>query len=132
MPLYEVMYIIQPDKDEEGFAEAISRLNEHIKREGGEIVWEKKMGLRKLAYEIDDFKEGYYVVIHVKAEAGIVPALEHFFKVNEGYLRFLVVSLEEEDEAPETLEEAEEESTEVVEEETAGGGEEVEPRAEEQ
>ncbi len=130
MPLYEIMYIIQPEKDEEGISEAISRVNELLKREGGRIVSEKKMGLRKLAYEIDDFKEGYYMLTHVRAEAGIVPALEHFFKVNEGYLRFLVIGLGEEEEAEEDAETVEEPAEEA---ETAEGeGEaEMEPRAEE-
>jgi small subunit ribosomal protein S6 len=96
MPLYEVMFIIQPDLEGEALEGAISRVKELITREKGEVISLKKMGKRKMAYEIKDFKEGFYVIANLEASREIVPALDHFFKVNEGYLRYIVIRLEEE------------------------------------
>ncbi|MEW5919516.1 MAG: 30S ribosomal protein S6 [Bacillota bacterium] len=94
MNLYEVMYIIKPDIEGEELEEAITRVSEVMEKEGGKIGLLKKTGKRKLAYEIDDYKEGYYVLLNVQAEPVIVPALEHFFKVTEGYLRYIVIRLD--------------------------------------
>ena len=97
MAIYEVMYIIQPDFDSEELLEsAIEKVNSTIESTGGEIVSQKKVGKRRLAYEIDDYKEGVYMLINVQAEHSIVPVLEHFFKVNEGYLRYMILRLDEE------------------------------------
>jgi small subunit ribosomal protein S6 len=96
MPLYEVMFIVQPDLEGEALEGAISRVKELMERENGEIVSLKKMGKRKMAYEIKDFKEGFYVIVNLQASREVVPALDHFFKVNEGYLRYIVIRLEEE------------------------------------
>jgi len=97
LTLYEVMYIIQPDMEsEEALEEAIEKVNNTIENTGGEIVAQKKIGKRRLAYEIDDYKEGIYVLINVRADHSFVPALEHFFKVNEGYLRYMILRLDNE------------------------------------
>ena len=91
------MYIVQPNLEDEALEEAVLKVKELIEREKGEVISFKKMGKRKLAYEIKDFKEGFYFVANVKAEANVVPALDHFFKVNEGYLRYIVIRLEGEE-----------------------------------
>ncbi len=91
MSLYELMFIIRPDLEDEALEEAILKVKELAEKENGAVISLKKMGKRKLAYEIDDFKEGIYVVADLKAEANVVPALDHFFKVNEGYLRYIVI-----------------------------------------
>ena len=97
MAIYEVMYIIQPDLDSEELLDsAMEKVNSTIESTGGEIVSEKKVGKRRLAYEINDYEEGVYVLINVQAEQTIVPVLEHFFKVNEGYLRYMILRLDEE------------------------------------
>ncbi len=97
LSFYEVMYIIQPDLDSEELLEAaLEKVNSTIEGTGGVILSQKKVGKRRLAYEIDDYKEGMYMLINVQAEQTIVPVLEHFFKVNEGYLRYMILRLDEE------------------------------------
>lgn len=96
MPMYEIMFIIQPDVEGDLLEEAINRVRDLLEKEGARIVNLKKIGKRRLAYEINDFKEGYYVLLNVEAERAIVPVLEHFFKVTEGYLRYIVIRLEQE------------------------------------
>jgi len=96
MSMYEVMFIVQPDLEGELLEGAISKVQDLLEKEGARIVNLKKVGKRRLAYEINDFKEGFYVLLNVEAEFTIVPVLEHFFKVTEGYLRYIVIRLEEE------------------------------------
>jgi len=96
MKLYELMFIIEPDIEGDPLEEAISKVTDLLEREGASIVNLKKMGKRRLAYEINDFKEGYYVLLNAESDTPIVPSLEHFFKVTEGYLRYMVIRLDEE------------------------------------
>lgn len=50
-------------------------------------VW----GRRKLAYEIDDQKEGHYVLINFSAEPDFPKELERVLKITDGVLRYLIV-----------------------------------------
>lgn len=96
MTLYEIMFIVQPDREGDALEEAVFRVKEVVERENGEVVSLKKLGKRRLAYEINDQREGSYILAHVRADKEVIPVLEHFFKVNEGYLRYIVIRLEEE------------------------------------
>ncbi len=115
MNLYEVMYIINPDIEGEELEEAIARVSEVMEKEGSEVEQVKKIGKRRLAYEINDIKDGYYVLVNVRAEPKIVPALEHFFRVTDGYLRYMVVRLDDEKQTAvkEVLEETKENNNEI-------------------
>lgn len=95
MPLYEVMFIVQPDREGDALEEAVFKVKEVVEKENGEVVSLKKLGKRRLAYEIKDFREGSYILAHLQAKKEVVTVLEHFFKVTEGYLRYIVVRLEE-------------------------------------
>ncbi len=96
MPLYEIMFIVQPELEGDLLEESVNRVTDVINKEGGEIVSSKKLGKKRLAYEINDFKEGSYFLIHTRCGKELVPTLDHFFKVNEGYLRYIVIRLNEE------------------------------------
>ena len=115
MNLYEVMYIINPDIEGEELEEAIARVSEVMEKEGSEVEQVKKIGKRRLAYEINDIKDGYYVLVNVRAEPKIVPALEHFFRVTDGYLRYMVVRLDDEKQTAvkEVVEETKENNNEI-------------------
>ena len=128
MNLYEIMYIIKPDIEGEDLEEAIARVKEVLEKEGSVIEQVKKMGKRRLAYEINDIKDGYYVLLNVRAEPGIVPALEHFFKVSEGYLRYMVIRLDDQKHKAADEELQEEAKEEVIE----GAAEEVKEEAKEE
>ncbi len=117
MNLYEIMYIIKPDIEGEDLEEAIARVKEVLEKEGSLIEQVKKMGKRRMAYEINDIKDGYYVLLTVRAEPGIVSALEHFFRVTEGYLRYMVIRLDDQKHKAvdeELQEEIKDEETEAV------------------
>ncbi|MDB5095092.1 MAG: ribosomal protein, partial [Candidatus Eremiobacteraeota bacterium] len=66
---YEVTYILRPSLEETEVDERANALAEDVKARGGELVGElEKMGKRRLAYEIDDVREGYYVVMKFRSE----------------------------------------------------------------
>jgi len=65
-----------------------------IESHGGEIKKLDKWGKRKLAYEVKDFREGYYVVLQVKAEPKLAAELDRVFKITDEVLRHMIVRQE--------------------------------------
>ncbi len=96
MQFYEIMFIVQPEYEGEELESAIASVTGVLENVGAEVTSVKKIGKRRLAYEINDIKEGNYVLVYVQSGNEIVPSLDHFFKVSEGYLRYMVVRSKEE------------------------------------
>ncbi|MFD2707201.1 MULTISPECIES: 30S ribosomal protein S6 [Salibacterium] len=92
---YEVLYIIAPSVDENGIKEMVERYNNVLTNQGAEIEKVDEMGKRRLAYEIDDLKDGYYVVVYIKAEPGATDEFERLVKMDDNVIRHLVVKNED-------------------------------------
>ena len=87
---YELIYIMNPaigDEAIQATTEKIQALVESSSTVDKIDVW----GRRRLAYEINDQKEGFYVLIDFSAEAEFPKELERVLKITEGVLRYLVV-----------------------------------------
>jgi small subunit ribosomal protein S6 len=95
MNAYELMYIINPALDEEGTNAVIEKFRGLIETNGGEIVKLDKWGKRKLAYEINDFKEGYYILCHFKAGADVPKELDRVLKITEDVVKHMILRIEE-------------------------------------
>lgn len=66
MRKYEVMYIIRPTLEMEAKKALIAELNTILTTRGTETVSVNEWGTRDLAYEINDFKKGYYAVFYTQ------------------------------------------------------------------
>lgn len=92
---YEVMYIIKPGFEEDKYAEIIEKYNALIQANGGEILKVEPWGKRRLAYEIEKLREGYYVLLRINGEPELPRELERNFKIADEIMRYLVVRVEE-------------------------------------
>ena len=93
MDVYEVMFIIIPELDEEQVENTISRFHTIIERTGGEPGDVNHWGRRKLAYEIDHRTDGYYVVMEFTAGERTLVELKRILRVSDDVLRHMVVKL---------------------------------------
>jgi small subunit ribosomal protein S6 len=93
MNKYEVMYIISPTVEEEQVKALVEKFNELIS-EHGEIEKVEEWGRKKLAYEVQDQKEGYYVLVYFTANPEFPTELERNFKINENILKYLILNRE--------------------------------------
>ena len=66
MNQYEINYIIRPDIDEAVKTELIERFDKILTDNGAEIIESKDCSKRRLAYEINDFREGIYHIVKSK------------------------------------------------------------------
>ena len=93
---YEVTYILRPTLEETDMDARVETIAESLKTQGGEVVGDiEKLGKRRLAYEIDDVREGYYVVMKFKSEAAASKELaERQMRLNEDVMRALFAKLD--------------------------------------
>jgi len=93
---YEVTYIIRPTLEETEIDGRVEHFSELLKQGGGEVVGEiEKMGKRRLAYEIDDTREGYYVVMKFKSEPAAAKELDRQMRLNDDVMRHLLINVNE-------------------------------------
>lgn len=92
---YEIMYIIAPNLDETATKEIIERFNGVLTTNGAEITNSKEMGKRRLAYEINDLREGFYVLLQVQSNPEAIAEFNRLTKINENIIRVLIVKEEE-------------------------------------
>jgi len=91
---YEVTYILRPSLEEADVDDRANKIAEIIKGQGGEIVAIEKLGKKRLAYEINDLREGSYVVMQFKSTGDASKELERLLKLDEDVLRALVIHLD--------------------------------------
>ncbi len=90
---YETIFIVNLNVGEEKVTELVEKFKSLI-GSAGEIESVDLWGKRRLAYEIDDIKEGYYVYISFTAGTDFPKELERVFKITEDILRHIVIRIE--------------------------------------
>jgi small subunit ribosomal protein S6 len=91
---YEITYILRPNLEEADVDARSTTFGEIIKGQGGEIVAIEKLGKKRLAYEIDDLREGNYVVMQFRSTGEASKELERQLKLHEDVVRALVIHLD--------------------------------------
>ena len=92
---YEVTYIIRPNVEEAEADAKIEAIAEALRQSGAEVGEIEKMGKRRLAYEIDDTREGFYVVMKFKSDAAQAKELERQMRLSEDVMRALLIRLDD-------------------------------------
>lgn len=92
---YETMFVIPALTDDE-IAETIKEVKTTLEKLEGEIEKLTEWGKKKLAYEVDDYSYGFYVVILFSIEGENIAPLKHFYKQHEKIIRNIVLKKKEE------------------------------------
>jgi len=95
MRVYEELFILKPDTVEEevdGFVEQI----QHVITNGkGTIDKTDKWGVRKLAYRVQKYSEGLYVLIQFSSTPDLVKEVERRMRVSDAVIKFITVRIDE-------------------------------------
>ncbi len=92
---YEMTYILRPSLDEAQVEERISQIADLLRNAGGEVGDIDRMGKRRLAYEIDDVREGYYAIMKFKGDAAQAKELDRQLRLADDVLRTLLIRVED-------------------------------------
>ncbi|MBT2570977.1 30S ribosomal protein S6 [Planococcus sp. ISL-110] len=88
---YELMYIIQPAIEEEAKKALVERFEEILTSNGAEIIESKEWGKRRLAYEINDLREGFYQIVKINAGSEAINEYTRLANINENIIRHIAV-----------------------------------------
>ena len=85
MKNYEIMFIVRPTLSEEEIKKVVSSLEIDV----------KEMGQRELAYEINDFKSGYYYVMNLQAsDDKATKEFDRLALISNDIVRHLITTIE--------------------------------------
>ena len=94
MTKYDLVSIVRPTADDSLVEEIHNNITEIITSNGGSIseqsVWQK----RKLAYEIDTFKEGIYTITSFAGPSEVPAELDRVLKISDDVIRHKVLKME--------------------------------------
>ncbi len=86
--LYEGMYIINATLSEEASKKALDKITSAIEGKGGVVNKIHAQGRKKLAYEINGSKQGYYFVIYFSIDPAMIGELWKDYQLNEDLVRY--------------------------------------------
>jgi small subunit ribosomal protein S6 len=88
---YELMYIIRPNVAEEELTAANDKIDAIINNLGGEVSEKSPWGKRRLAYPIEKFEDGFYMVENIKLEPSKARDLDEQLRISDDVIRHILV-----------------------------------------
>ena len=95
MNKYELALIVNAKIEDDERTAVVDRAQEYVKRAGGNITEVEDWGKKRLAYEIQKMREGFYYFIHFEGEANAPAQIEENVRIMDNVLRFLCVRADE-------------------------------------
>ena len=94
MTKYELCFVVNAKIEDEERANAVAKVKALIERFGGAITNVDEWGKKKLAYEIQKMKEGFYYFIQFEAETSAPKEIESRIRIMDNVIRYLIVKQE--------------------------------------
>lgn len=94
MNKYELAVVLSVKLEDEERAAAIEKVKGYITRFGGTVTNVDEWGKKRLAYEIQKMKEGFYYFIQFDAETSAPAEIEKHVRIMENVIRYLCVKQE--------------------------------------
>ena len=95
MRVYEILFIVAPNVEEGDIETLITQLSDVLKNQGAQVARVDRMGRRRLAYPIQKFNEGHYVVFTVEGTGSEIAEVERRMRVADPIIRYLTVRIDE-------------------------------------
>ena len=95
MSRYELALVVSAKIEDEARAAVVEKAKAYVTRFGGTITEVEEWGKKRLAYEIQKMREGFYYFIQFEAETTCPAELESRMRIMDGVLRYLIVNKDE-------------------------------------
>ena len=94
MKQYELLVVFKPNADSEEIDKLIAKLTSDIEGLKGSVDSVEKMGRKKLAYEIENFRDGFFANVMLSLPAEKVADLKRQIKLNDNIIRMMLLASE--------------------------------------
>src|SRR5947209_19937114 len=95
MRIYEELFIIRPDAPDEEVDPFLEQMKGVVANAGGTVEKVDKGGKRRLAYKVDKYREGAYVLFQFSSGPETVKEFERRLRVSDLVIKFLTVRIDE-------------------------------------
>lgn len=95
MHKYELAVVVSAKLEEDDKVATLDKVKALIERFGGQITNVDDWGKKRLAYEIQKMKEGFFYFIQFDAEATAPAEIENRIRIMDNVIRYLIVRTDE-------------------------------------
>ncbi len=88
---YETLFILRPTLTDEEQSSNISKIKDTLLKENAEILATDEIGMRRLAYPIDKYERGVYIILYFQAVGAVISEFERKLKFNEDVIKFFTI-----------------------------------------
>ncbi|MBR4172794.1 MAG: 30S ribosomal protein S6 [Clostridia bacterium] len=87
---YETIFIVDASLEEDAIKALVEKFTSLIAK-NGTVESTDEWGKRRLAYEINDKTEGYYVLVDFTADGDFPKELDRQYRITDGILRTIII-----------------------------------------
>jgi small subunit ribosomal protein S6 len=102
--VYETMYILRPDLTEDLSNQAIAKYQSLLQEQGAYDLEIQLRGKRRLAYEIDNHRDGIYVQMNYQGPPAQIAVLEKAMRYDDNVIRYMTIKQDIQETKPESEE----------------------------
>ena len=95
MAKYELALVVNAKIEDEKRIAVVKRAKAYIERFGGTVGATEEWGKKRLAYEIQKMREGYYYFIRFEGASNTPNDLEANMRIMDNVLRYLIVRIDD-------------------------------------
>jgi small subunit ribosomal protein S6 len=93
--VYEVLFIVAPNTEEGDVESLITQLSDVVTNQGAQVAKVDRLGRRRLAYPIQKFNDGFYVVLTVEGTGAEIAEVERRMRVTDAIIRYITIRIDE-------------------------------------
>ena len=90
---YEMVMILRPEVNDDEVTTIVDRVKSFITDRGGNVTEAENWGLRRLAYSVQKFTEGFYVLTKFELNSSDVVEFNQTLNTSEDIIRHLVTKI---------------------------------------
>ena len=94
MNKYELTVVVNAKIEDDVRVATVEKVKEYVARYGGTVTNVDEWGKKRLAYEIQKMKEGFYYFIQFEADVTAPAEIERHVRIMENVIRYLCVRQE--------------------------------------
>ena len=94
MNKYELTVVVNAKIEDDVRVATVEKVKEYVARYGGTVTNVDEWGKKRLAYEIQKMKEGFYYFIQFEADATAPAEIERHVRIMDNVIRYLCVRQE--------------------------------------
>ena len=93
MKNYELLTVFKPSLDSEELDKVVEKITEEVKSYKGSVDSVDKMGRKKLAYDVQGYRDGFFANLIVSLPAESIVEFKRNLKLNDNVLRFMFMEV---------------------------------------